>query len=72
MAAKAGARIIVDSKKVGTAPREGEILEVIESPFGVRYVTRAGALVTKASWCGRHTGSHPSSDRTFPWKARPA
>jgi hypothetical protein len=37
MAAKAGDRIIVESEKVGTPPREGEILEVIESSFGVGY-----------------------------------
>ena len=29
MAAKAGDRIIVESEKVGKAPREGEILEAI-------------------------------------------
>jgi hypothetical protein len=40
MAAKAADRIIVESEKVGTPPREGEILEVIESPFGVRYSVR--------------------------------
>jgi hypothetical protein len=40
MAAKAGDRIIVDSEKVGRQPREGEILEVIESPLGVRYNVR--------------------------------
>jgi hypothetical protein len=37
MAAKAGDRIIVESEKVGTPPREGEILEVIASSVGVRY-----------------------------------
>ena len=40
MAAKAGDRIIIDSEKVGTPPREGEILEVIASPLGVRYRVR--------------------------------
>jgi hypothetical protein len=40
MAAKAGDRIIVESEKVGKAPREGEILEAIESPLGVRYSVR--------------------------------
>ena len=40
MAAKAGDRIIVDSEKVGRPPREGEILEVIESPVGDRYSVR--------------------------------
>ncbi len=40
MAATAGDPIIVESEKVGTPPREGEILEVIESPLGVRYRVR--------------------------------
>lgn len=40
MAAKAGDRIIVESEKVGTPPREGEILEVIASQLGVRYSVR--------------------------------
>ncbi len=40
MATKAGDRIIVESEKVGTAPREGEILEVIESPYGIHYRVR--------------------------------
>jgi len=35
MAAKAGDRIIVESERVGKPPREGGILEVIESPLGV-------------------------------------
>jgi uncharacterized protein DUF1918 len=37
MTAKAGDRIIVESEKVGKAPREGEILEVVESSVGVSY-----------------------------------
>jgi hypothetical protein len=40
MTAKAGDRIIVESEKVGKLPREGEILEVIKSPLGVRYRVR--------------------------------
>jgi Domain of unknown function (DUF1918) len=40
MAPKAGDRIIVESEKVGTPPREGEILEVIESSFGVGYTVQ--------------------------------
>jgi hypothetical protein len=40
MAATAGDRIIVESEKVGKAPREGDIVEVIESPLGVRYSVR--------------------------------
>jgi hypothetical protein len=40
MEAHVGDRIIVESEKVGQAPREGEILEVIESPFGTRYRVR--------------------------------
>ncbi len=32
MDAKVGDRIVIESEKVGKAAREGEILEVIESP----------------------------------------
>ncbi len=34
MDARVGDRIIVESNKAGTPPREGRILEVIESPAG--------------------------------------
>ena len=34
MAGKVGDRISIHSGKVGIPPREGEILEVIESPSG--------------------------------------
>lgn len=37
MVAKVGDRIIVESEKVGQPTREGEILEVIERPYGIRY-----------------------------------
>jgi len=40
MIAKAGDRIIVESEKVGTPPRRGEILDVTESTLGVRYNVR--------------------------------
>jgi Domain of unknown function (DUF1918) len=40
MTAKAGDRIVVESQKVGQAAREGEILEVITSTFGIRYEIR--------------------------------
>jgi hypothetical protein len=40
MSAKAGDRIIVESEKVGTPAREGDVLEVIESAAGVRYRVR--------------------------------
>ena len=40
MEAKRGDRIIVESESVGTAPREGEILEVIEGEAAVRYRVR--------------------------------
>ena len=40
MAGKVGDRIRIDSGKVGSPPREGEILEVIESPFRARYRVR--------------------------------
>ena len=40
MSVKIGDRIIIESQKVGLAPREGEILEVIESTAGPRYRVR--------------------------------
>ena len=40
MVAKAGDRIVVESESVGTATREGEVLEVIEGEVGVRYRVR--------------------------------
>jgi Domain of unknown function (DUF1918) len=40
MSGKVGDRIIVESETVGSAPREGEILEVIEGEVGVRYRIR--------------------------------
>ena len=40
MKGEAGDRIIVESEKVGTKPREGEILEVIETPSGSHYRVR--------------------------------
>lgn len=35
-----GDRIVVESEKVGQAPREGEILEVVETPSGPSYEVR--------------------------------
>jgi len=40
MSAKAGDRIIIESERVGTPAREGEILEVIESAGVMRYRVR--------------------------------
>lgn len=40
MAGKVGDRIRIDSGKVGIPAREGEILEVIESPSGPHYRVR--------------------------------
>jgi Domain of unknown function (DUF1918) len=40
MSGKVGDRIIVESETVGTPPREGEILEVIEGEVGIRYRIR--------------------------------
>ncbi|MGH2656603.1 MAG: DUF1918 domain-containing protein [Actinomycetota bacterium] len=40
MSGKVGDRIIVESETVGSAPREGEILEVVEGEIGVRYRIR--------------------------------
>jgi hypothetical protein len=40
VAGKVGDRISIDSGKVGIPPREGGILEVIESPSGAQYRVR--------------------------------
>jgi Domain of unknown function (DUF1918) len=40
MAGKVGDRISLDSKKAGQTRREGEILDVIDSPSGVGYRVR--------------------------------
>jgi hypothetical protein len=40
MIGKVGDRIVIESEKVGQRVREGEILEVFESPLGVNYRVR--------------------------------
>jgi len=40
MMGKPGDRISIESEKVGTRPREGEILEVVESVTGPHYRVR--------------------------------
>jgi len=40
MIAKPGDRIVVESEKVGIAPREGTILEILESKSSTRYRVR--------------------------------
>ena len=40
MIGKAGDRIAIETEKVGQKPREGEILEVFESPLGANYRVR--------------------------------
>ena len=40
MQANVGDRIVVESEKVGTPARSGEILEVIEAPAAIRYRVR--------------------------------
>lgn len=40
MAGNVGDRIEVESEQVGTPPREGEILEVIEGGLSIRYRVR--------------------------------
>lgn len=53
MAARVGDRIIVESEKVGTVAREGEIIEVIPSPLGEHYNVR---------WAdGHESGFRPSA-----------
>jgi hypothetical protein len=51
MGAKVGDRIVIESEKVGTAERRGEILEVIEHETNTEYRVR---------WDdGRETGIRP-------------
>ena len=51
--ARPGDRIMVESEKVGTPPREGEILEVTETPVGPTFEVR---------WDdGRQTGFRPKA-----------
>jgi hypothetical protein len=40
MTANVGDRIVVESQKVGQAARQGEILEIVASTFGIRYEVR--------------------------------
>ena len=40
MSVKIGDRIVIESERVGLAPREGEILELLESSAGPRYRVR--------------------------------
>lgn len=40
MTARVEDRIVIESEKVGQAPREGTILEVIEASYGIRYRVR--------------------------------
>lgn len=40
MIGKVGDRIVIESEKVGTKVRVGEILEVIEHPYGTEYRVR--------------------------------
>lgn len=40
MSVKIGDRIVIESERVGLAPREGEILELIDSSAGQRYRVR--------------------------------
>jgi hypothetical protein len=40
MTGKVGDRIVVESEKVGQAPREGEILEAFDTEYGPRYRVR--------------------------------
>jgi Domain of unknown function (DUF1918) len=67
MTGKVGDRIIVESEKVGQPARAGEILEVIDSPFGIGYRVR---------WDDGHEStfrpSAGSAITTQPEKSRPA
>jgi hypothetical protein len=39
-AAKAGDLIVIESEKVGSPPREGEVLEVVQGQVSVSYLVR--------------------------------
>ena len=53
LVAEPGDRIIVESEKVGTPAREGEILEITTTPFGPTFEVR---------WeDGRRTGFRPAA-----------
>lgn len=40
MKGTAGDSIVIESEKAGSPPRTGEVLEVLEEPFGTRYRVR--------------------------------
>ena len=40
MSANVGDRIVIEPQKVGTPPRQGDILEVIQASYGIRYRVR--------------------------------
>jgi uncharacterized protein DUF1918 len=40
MIANVGDRLVVESERVGQPTREGEILEVVEAPYGNRFRVR--------------------------------
>ncbi len=48
MTASTRQRIVVESEKVGQPPREGDVLEVIEAPYGTRY---------RVAWDDGHEGT---------------
>ena len=58
-------RIVVESEKVGRPAREGEVLQVIESPYGTTY---------RVAWDDGHESTfRPSagSARIIPGEAKP-
>ena len=70
MSAKVGDRIVIESERVGQHPREGEILEVLESTYGTRYRVRWDdgheSTIRPAAGSARIVempGSHPSRRR---------
>ena len=70
MLASVGDSIVIESEKAGSPPRRGEVLEVLEEPFGTTYRVRwedghestihpmAGTLRVEGHAEG--TGTHPS------------
>ena len=65
--AKVGDRIVVESEKVGTPAREGEILEVLEADYGtsfrVRWDDGHESTFRPAAGSARTVPAEPSASR---------
>ena len=73
MDAKVGDRLVVESERVGQHDREGEILEVMETPYGMRFRVRWDAdgresTIRPAAGSARvvHTGAPATAGSSNP------